>query len=64
MSLLEETNAVEDADDNISTAIAVLDTSTIHVNILDTPTDWQPPNQKVAQGEPNFIGVDNPGEWS
>jgi hypothetical protein len=36
----------------------------IHVNILDTPTDWEPPNQKVEQGEPNFINIDNSGEWS
>ena len=71
MSLLEETDTVEDTDDNcvvlarggISTAnMAVADT--VMVNIPDTPTDWVPPTQKAEQGEPNFVDVDNPGEWS
>jgi hypothetical protein len=37
---------------------------TLQVNIPDTPTDWVPPKQKTEQGEPNFVDVDNPGEWS
>jgi hypothetical protein len=69
MSLLEETGAVEDDIDNsvVLASAARLSTAPsreIHVNIPDTPTDWQPPAQKVDKGEPAFAEVDNPGGWS
>jgi hypothetical protein len=69
MSLLEETAAVEDAIDNSVVLASAGRLSTapsreIHVNIPDTPTDWQPPTQKVDKGEPAFVEVDNPGGWS
>jgi hypothetical protein len=71
MSLLEETDAVEDTVDNsvviarnggVLSAASVVDP--IVINIPDTPTEWEPPSQKTVQGEPTFAEVDNPGEWS
>jgi hypothetical protein len=69
MSLLEETAAVEDDIDNsvvLASAgrLSTVPSREIHVNIPDTPTDWQPPAQKVDKGEPVFAEVHNPGGWS
>jgi hypothetical protein len=67
ISLLEETDAVEDTDDNCvvlargGTSVGVLEP---FVNIPDTPTDWVPPRQRTEKGEPNFVDIDNPGGWS
>jgi hypothetical protein len=69
MSLLEETAAVEDdIDHSVVLASAgrssIAPSREIHVNIPDTPADWEPPTQKVDRGEPVFAEVDNPGGWS
>jgi hypothetical protein len=69
MSLLEETAAVEDDIDNFVVLgsggrLSTAPSQEIHVNIPDTPADWQPPAQKVNKGEPVFAEVDNPGGWS
>jgi hypothetical protein len=69
MSLLEETNAVEDTDDNCDVlarggVLSVAAAVEIHVNIKDMPTDWEPLSQKTEQGEPKFAAVENPGGWS
>jgi hypothetical protein len=70
MSLLEEADAVEDTDDNCvvlarggGLLAAGADTPVV-INIPDTPSDWEPPSQKTEQGEPDFLEVDNPGDWS
>ncbi len=34
------------------------------IPIPGTPPDWTPAARKVEKGEPAFIDVDNPGEWS
>jgi hypothetical protein len=68
MSLLEESAAVEDTADNcvVLAGGGVLSAAAVNpiIHIPDTPTDWEPPSQKIEQGEPNFAEVDNPGDWS
>jgi hypothetical protein len=67
MSLLEETDAVEDADDNCvilargGGVLSAAAPAVVNIHIPDTPTAWEPPNRKTEQGEPIFAEVDNPG---
>jgi hypothetical protein len=36
----------------------------IDIQVPGTPDDWVPAQRKVDKGQPNFVDVDNPGDWS
>jgi hypothetical protein len=55
MSLLEATVVVEDAIANFvvlasAGRLSTVPSKEIHVNVPDTPTDWQPPSKNVHKG--------------
>jgi hypothetical protein len=66
----EEGNEDEDAVDDGDRNSVVLQKGPgppavfIDMKVPGTPDDWVPPQRKEDKGQPHFVDVDNPGDWS
>jgi hypothetical protein len=59
----EEVIVIDDSDRNLAVLLK-RPGPVIDIKVPGTPDDWVPAEQKEDKGQPAFIDVDNPGDWS
>ena len=59
-----EDDVEESANDNAKNCLLIAEAVEDHnMKIIKPPEDWTAPAPKTRKGEPDFVDVDNPGNW-